>query len=190
MFIDNLMNKFGYSEMYEWSELFKYDIIPYGRFVMFDPKSPCKIILADSKDNVIGVTTINTTIVSDNPTEWQGKYLCNEYGDIYLKKRDVAVAQNNYDDINELNYIGTIKKTEVVPVINNNYDPNKQYVKRSDRNEWAAVNILGKCIVVDDGSCEAGGKCTVTSEGKATKANDGYYVIGRLSENTIMIFFK
>ena len=35
MYIDNLINKFGYSEMYEWSELFKYDIVPYGRFVEF-----------------------------------------------------------------------------------------------------------------------------------------------------------
>ena len=101
MFIDKLMNKFGYSEMYEWSELFKFDIVPYGRFVTFDNNEPGKIRLGHTSDYIIGVTTINTVCTSDNPEEWQGKYLCNEYGDCLLQEKDIATAHECYDDVKE-----------------------------------------------------------------------------------------
>lgn len=198
MFIDNLINKFGYSEMYEWSELFKFDIVPYGRFVTFDNNEPGKIRLAHISDYIIGVTTINTVCTSDDPEEWQGKYLCNEYGDYLLQSKDVAIALNAYDDIEEIPYIATIKNTEVVPVINENFDSELTYKKRSNRNEWIRVNLLGKCIVVDNGECKPGQWCTVSENGIAVPTDTSrgmpyvnkWYVIDRLTENTIMIFFK
>lgn len=195
MYIDKLMNKFGYSEMYEWSELFEFNIVPYGRFVSFDNNEPGKIKLANNYDNIIGVTTINSVITSDDPNEWQGKYLCNEYGDCFLQKKDKAVAVNAYDDINEMPYIATYKDSEVVPVINDTFDKSRIYKKRSERPEWVRVNLLGKCIVVDDGNCKPGGYCTVSKEGGIAVPCDDiepkkYYVIDRLTDNTIMIFFK
>lgn len=198
MFIDKLMNKFGYSEMYEWSELFKFDMIPYGRFVAFDEKEPGKIKLANKGDYPIGVTTINTVITSDDPEEWQGKYLCNEYGDCFLQEKDKAVAVNAYDDINEMPYIATYKDTEVVPVINEQFDSSRIYKMRSDRPEWIRVNLLGKCIVVDDGTCQPGQLCTIGENGIAVPTEtpnkwpyvNKFYVIDRLTENTIMIFYK
>ena len=200
MYINKLMNKFGYSEMYEWSELFRYDIVPYGRFVTFDANEPGKICLASQYDFILGVTTINTAITSDDPEEWQGKYLCNEYGDCLLQSKDKAIAINAYDDVEELPYIATIKDTEVVPVINDNFDKELTYKKRSDRNEWIRVNLLGKCIVVDNGECIPGKYCIVGDNGIAMPSNfsvkmsskitNSYYVIDRLTKNTIMIFFK
>jgi len=198
MFINSLMNKFGYSEMYEWSELFKFDMVPYGRFVTFDEKEPGKIKLANKGDYPIGVTTINTVMTSDDPEEWQGKYLCNEYGDCFLQEKDKAVAVNAYDDINEMPYIATYKDTEVVPVINEQFDKSRIYKKRSDRPEWIRVNLLGKCIVVDDGTCQSGQLCTVGENGIAIPAEtpnnwpyvNKFRVIDRLTENTIMIFYK
>lgn len=195
MYIDKLMNKFGYSEMYEWSELFEFNIVPYGRFVSFDNNEPGKIKLANNYDNIIGVTTINSVITSDDPNEWQGKYLCNEYGDCFLQKKDKAVAVNAYDDINEMPYVATYKDSEVVPVVNDTFDKSRIYKKRSERPEWVRVNLLGKCIVVDDGNCKPGGYCTVSKEGGIAVPCDDiepkkYYVIDRLTDNTIMIFFK
>ena len=194
MYIDKLMNKFGYSEMYEWSELFEHNIVPYGRFVTFDKKEPNKIQIANSNEPVIGITTINSVITSDDPEEWQAKYICNEYGDIFLKEKDKAVAVNAYDDINEMPYIATYKDIDVVPVINNDFDKKKEYIKRSDRPEWIRVHLLGKCIVVDNGECQPGQYCLVGDNGIAvpshSKVNFGYYVLERLTDNTIMIFFK
>lgn len=195
MYIDKLMNKFGYSEMYEWSELFKFDIVPYGRFVTFDSNEPGKIKIANNYDNIIGVTTINSVITSDDPEEWQGKYLCNEFGDIYLQEKEQASAVNAYDDINEMPYVATFKDTVIVPVINKEYDKTLEYKKRSNRQEWIRVNLLGKCIVVDNGECQPGKYCTVAKDdGTAIPCNTiepkKYYVIDRLTDNTIMIFFK
>jgi hypothetical protein len=191
------MNKFGYSEMYEWSELFKFDIVPYGRFVTFDSNSPGKIRLAHTSDYVIGVTTINTVCTSDDPEEWQGKYLCNEYGDILLQKHNIVRAKEDYNDVEELPYITTFNDTEIVPVTNPSYKE-LEYIKRSNRQEWVRVNLLGKCIVTDNGECKSGKFCTVGEDGiaKPTDTLGGmpyvnkWYVISRLTENTIMIFFK
>ena len=197
MFIDKLMNQFGYSEMYEWSELFKFDIVPYGRFVTFDSNEHGKIRLANTGDNPIGVTTINTVCTSDNPEEWQGKYLCNEYGDCLLQEKDIAIAQEHYDDVKEIPYIATIKDTKIVPIINDEYDPSKEYVRRSERSEWVRVNLIGKCIVVDNGKCQPGQWCTIGENGIAVPTeiiskipSINWYVIDRLTDNTIMIFFK
>jgi len=194
MFIHNLQNKFGYSEMYEWSELFKYNIIPFGRFVTFSKNEIGKINLATDNDFIIGVTTINFACVSDDPDEWQGKYICNQYGDILLEEKDIAHAENEYDNKEEFKYIKTVYNKQIGPVINEDYKENLSYVKRSNRNEWVRVNILGKCIVVDDGTLNAGDWCTVGKDGIATQANmnsiNKYYVIDRLTEETIMIFFK
>ena len=197
MFIDKLMNQFGYSEMYEWSELFKFDIVPYGRFVTFDNDNPGKIRLAHTGDHIIGVTTINAVCTSDNPEEWQGKYLCNEYGDCLLQEKDIAIAQEHYDDVKEIPYIATIKDTKIVPIINDEYDPSKEYVRRSERSEWVRVNLIGKCIVVDNGKCQPGQWCTIGENGIAVPTeiiseipNINWYVIDRLTDNTIMIFFK
>jgi len=201
MFIDKLMNKFGYSEMYEWSELFKFDIVPFGRFVTFDRNSNGKIRLAHPADYIIGVTTINSTITSDDPEEWQGKYICNEFGDCLLQEKEKATAINAYDDIEEIPYIATIKDTEVIPVINDCFNKNLEYKKRSERQEWIRVNLLGKCIVVDNGECQPGKFCTIDNNGTAKPSDpmilshgmpyvNNWYVLDRLTENTIMIFFK
>lgn len=198
MYINKLMNKFGYSEMYEWSELFEFNIVPYGRFVTFDNNEPGKIKLANHGDYPIGVTTINTIVTSDDPDEWQGKYLCNEFGDVFLQEKDKAVAMNAYDDVNEMPYIATYRDKEMVPVINEYFDKSKNYKKRSDRPEWVRVNLLGKCIIVDNGKCQPGQLCTIGENGIAipTETSNNwpyvnkFYVMDRLTENTIMIFYK
>ena len=195
MYINNLMNKFGYSEMYEWSELFKYDIVPFGRFVSLSHNDPGKIKLyKNDNDLIIGVTTVNAVCTSDDPDEWQGKYLCNEFGDYLLQEKPKVIAYNGYDDVEEIPYIGTIRETEVVPVINEQYESELTYKKRSERNEWVRVNLLGKCIVVDNGQCMPGHYCMPYEGGIAVPYNNvslhKYYVIDRLTEDTIMIFFK
>lgn len=197
MINQDIMNKFGYSEMYEWSELFKFDINPFGRFVTFSKEQPGKIVLANDNDKglILGVTTINSVMTSDDPNEWQGKYLANEYGDHMFKYVNKANAQLSYDERLEMPLITTYKTKDIKPVINPDFDSTLKYEKRSDRKEWIRVHLLGKCIVTDNGECEPGKYCTIGENGIAIpfimpKAIFKYYVIDRLSENTIMIFFK
>ena len=70
---DDLIQKFGYSEMYEWAEVPNQNN-KLGRFVTFSDVNPDKIV-GVSKDNqyVLGVTTVNAVVESDNPDEWKYK---------------------------------------------------------------------------------------------------------------------
>ena len=197
---DDLIQKFGYSEMYEWAEVPNQNN-KLGRFVTFSDVNPDKIV-GVSKDNqyVLGVTTVNAVVESDNPDEWKYKNLCNEYGDLYLRKEKLAVGEKVYDQLNEINYIQTRPWEHFITIDNKYYDKNAKYIKRTNRIEWTRVNIIGKCIVYDEGKCEPGTWCT-TYKGKlkekfgmavpaTEKSKNKWYVLERLSEKTILIFFK
>lgn len=192
-------NTFGYSEMYEWSEKPE---VTFGKFVQFSnikDKYHC-IVPATNVDAIIGVSTINAQIVSDDPNEWFLKYAFNEYGDLYFKNENIAVGKKEYDDVNELSFIRTQSQSIYVPVLNDEYDKSKQYIKRTARQEWVRVNLIGKCIVEDDGNCVPGQYCTLytgddTSKfGTAIPANDKtthkWYVMNRVSPKTILILYK
>ena len=133
---DSLIQKFGFSEMYEWVEVPPKNVSRFGKFVQFD------------------------NVDSDNPEQWHMKNISNEYGDLYLKKERLAVGSKVYDQLNELSYITTYPYEHHIPIENDKYDSTKQYVKRTSRAEWIRVNLLGKVIVEDNGECVPGQFCT------------------------------
>lgn len=198
---DNNIQEFGYTEMYEWS------VIPdnnsrLGRFVTFDKEKPNMIVPAHNNDFILGVTTVCARDTSDDPEEWKFSYICNEYGDLYLKKERLAVGTKQYDQYNEMNYIKTYPWEHYIKIENQYLDKEKKYVKRSKRLEWVRVNLIGKTIVKDNGECKPGEYCTVYSgklkenwgtavpyDEKKSK-NKKFYVLDRLSENTILILNK
>lgn len=197
---DDLIQKFGYAEMYEWENVPENDR-KLGRFVTFSANDKSKIVPVNKQDQyVIGVTTVNAVAESDNPDEWKYKNLCNEYGDLYLRKERLAVGEKVYDQLNEMNYIKTRPWEHFVTIDNKYYNKDAKYVKRTNRAEWTRVNLIGKCIVYDGGKCNPGEWCTpYTGKVKANygiavpadeKSINKYYVIERLSENTVLILFK
>lgn len=193
-------NKFGYAEMYEWGCMPKNDVSLFGHLIQFNKDNPFTIEFATDPKRVIGVSTINSAIISDNPEYWTYLYLFNEYGDIYLTKTDIAVASKEYDEIEEISFIRTQKKEVLSPILNDEYDKSKEYVQRSKRNEWCQVTLLGKAIVEDNGECKGGEFCTLYSgndESKIgtvvpAKEDDEFklYVMNRVSDKTILVFFK
>ena len=188
----NIINKFGYAEMYEWEPNSPYisDSNMYiGRFVTFSKNNPDKIILANNNDFILGVTTVNFTEVSDNPDEWKFKYMMDEFGDVYVKSKIKYYGKKEYDDINEFYYINILQNKEPERVINQQYDKNIKYNNRLNRKEWTSINILGKCIVEDNGECVPGNFCSCGNNGIAIPGKD-YYILSRISKNTIMILFK
>ena len=125
----------------------------------------------------------------------------NEYGDIYLQREKLAVGQKVYDQIKEMAYIKTSPWEHLIPIENEKFDNTLPYVKRSNRNEWVRVNLLGKVIVADDGKCQSGDYCKIytgkleAKQGTVVPAKDTddvkkYYVIRRVSEKTILILNK
>ena len=181
--------------MYEWDNIPLKNTL--GRFVQFSKKDPEKIEYYDGTGPLLGITTIQSTITSDDPEEWRYAYMCSEVGDRFLKKEHIAVGTKQYDQLMEMSYIQTSPYEYLNTVPSKYYNKDIKYKKRSNRNEWVRVNLLGKVIVEDDGSCQPGGYCQPVVNanyniecGKATKYNSGfykYYVLRRLTENTIEI---
>lgn len=196
---DDLILRFGYSELYEWA-VTPENTSRIGKFVQFDEHEPNKIRLCKDKKNIIGVTTINTVVDSDNPEHWHAKNLFNEYGDIYLQKERLAIGQKVYDQQEEFAFIKTQPYEQLIPITNPDYDDNKKYVKRTNREEWVRVNLMGKVIVEDDGTCVPGEYCTPyvgkmkQKQGTVThcdaKEKIKYYVIQRVSDKTVIILNK
>ena len=196
--INNL--SFGYGEMYEWADnvLSTHNsnesfVKLYGKFVTFDELNPERIRIANKNDKyILGVSSNLTNNVSDNPNEWQGKYLINEVGIPYISKDYIETGKLCYDSELELEYIDVKSYIELNSEINSEFDLNKKYVKRSSRKEWINVILLGKAIIEDDGSCIPGYFCKPDKNGCATIDNDnkGYYVLSRISKNSIIIILK
>lgn len=193
-------NRFGYAEMYEWHELLPSNIVPFGKLVQFNKEVPYTIQLARNTENIIGITTINSVIDSDNPQSWPYMCLFNEYGDFYLKKDVIAKGSKVYDELEELSYIKTEKQEVLSPVINDAYQKETDYVPRTQRKEWIRVTLLGKAIVEDNGECVDGGYCTLyTGDDQSkfgtvvpAKEDDKFklYVLNRVSDKTILVFMK
>ena len=197
---EDLIQKFGYSEMYEWLNVPRPEY-RLGRFVTFSTDVPGKIVPVSKKGQyVIGVTTVNSICDSDDPENWRYKNICNEYGDVYLRKEKLAVGTKVYDQVNEINFIKTYPWEHYVPIENQNFNKDLKYAKRSRRQEWIRVNLMGKAVVFDDGTCKPGEWCTPyvgkikELQGSAMPASESdanrYYVIERAGEKTILILNK
>lgn len=194
--IKSLIQNFGYSEMYEWSNVSNRN---FGIFVQFDKRNPNKIEPYTGDGVLLGVSTICSVLESDDPDNWKYAYIVNEVGDFYLKEETLAVGIKDYDQNEEMSFIKTQPWKHYVKVEVDGFDSSKKYVRRSDRAEWVRVNVLGKVIVRDNGECVPGQFCepvvgTKDKEfvGTAKPAEKDsklpkFYVLERLSSNSILI---
>lgn len=121
-----------------------------------------KIQLANPGDDIIGAISANPSIIG------------NAQEDMYEK--DIFGAPIKDED-------GNYK-------LNPNYDSSKEYIPYSERPEFGIVGLLGQLIVVDDGTCTAGGYCTSGNNGIGTKSDKGYKVLKRIDSNHIKILVK
>ena len=115
--LNNIRLNFGFSEMYEWSEIPSEGISLYGKIVQFDPNCPEKIRLAQNKENIVGITTINSVIDSDDPDHWQYQYVFNSYGDIFMIPNQYISCEESYDselEVKKLDRKINIKHIEIV----------------------------------------------------------------------------
>lgn len=160
----NSFNPLGsdYAELFEWHDGNKKDEDRTGYFVTITTDG--KIKKAKNTDEILGIVSACPGIIGNNPIEWHKKY-----------KRDVF-GRILHDENNK-------------PIINEEYDETQQYIRRSQRKEWSPIGLLGQLIVLDDGSCQAGKKCSVNKNGIATNG-DSYLVLQRLDDNHIKILFK
>lgn len=174
-----------YAEYFEWEDGNTKGEDRRGLFVTLDGD---KIRLAEAGDAyILGVVSATPSVVGNAYTDmWQGRYLTDVFGEWLTEQINVP------EKVEE-------KTGRVIPahiatrfVVNPEFDATKKYVGRNARKEWAAIGTHGQLIVIDDGTSEVNGYCTITDGGIATKAAEKteYRVIKRIDETHIKIYIK
>lgn len=164
-----------YAEMFEWMDGNPDEEDRRGRFVTLDGE---KIKFAESADDdIIGVVSAAASIIGDAYEDnWNGMYLTDIFGG------------NLYDDT----IIDEDGNKHVYQTLNPDYDPDAIYVPRSERPEWDAVGMMGKLVVVDDGTCKVNEYCIPTTGGIATASSGriGYRVLARIDDTHVKILMR
>lgn len=190
-----------YAEMFEWADGNSNSEDRRGLFVTFDETDFSKIRLANAGDEVIGVISATPSVIGNSYDDtWQGMYKTDIFGQpiSHTVHYDAVYEEREVPDVDEEgNELETTHTEQVLVqeaydaeeyILNPDFDSEQEYVPRSQRKEWAVVGIVGQIVVVDDGTCVAGGRCTVGSNGKATVAESGIRVLERLDDTHIRVY--
>lgn len=181
-----------YAEYFQWQDRNVNNEDRVGLFVTLDGE---EIKIANPDDNyILGIVSARPSVVGDvYDDQWKDMYLTDVFGREILEEIDVpAEIIEAPDPDNPQNTITKVIKEahrEIAPKLNPNYNGNEKYIPRSKRPEWSAVGMLGKLVVVDDGTCQVNGWCKVGEGGIATKsrARTNYRVMARLDDTHIKI---
>ncbi len=84
-------------------------------------------------DDILGVVSCRASVIGNAYEEhWHGKYKTDVFG-AYIPDKDGR------------------------PQLSDDYDPERKYIPRSQRQEWAVIGLVGRLIICDNGKCEPGG---------------------------------
>jgi len=172
-----------FAEYFEWLDDNPNNEDRRGLFVTLDGE---KIRIANSNDDVIGAVSATPTIIGDTKSElWKNTYKTDVFGCPLTETIEIGESRD--------------EKGNVIPthaekrfILNPDYDSTKEYIGRQDRKEWAAVGLVGKLIVIDDGTCIVNGYCKVLENGKATRSTEktNIRVMSRINDNHIKVLIK
>lgn len=141
-----------------------------------------KIRLANGTD-ILGAISGSKGVIGDaEEMNWHGKYERDEFGRcVYEEIRRVQNEGTEFEFVE----VAKVKK------ISKDYDPNKTYIPRSKRPEWAPVGLLGKVLVRHDGTLSAGDYVKAIN-GIASKSEEktNIRVLEVVSENVIRVLIK
>lgn len=155
-----------------------------GLFVTVNENN--KIEIANPDDYILGIISATPSVLGDVQSEiWHKMYLKDVFGEHLTETVEVEETTDEFGDV-------TPAHTETRWILNPEYDSSKEYISRDERPEWAAVGLIGKLVVVDDGTCTPGQFCKVADGGIATASgnNEGYRVLERCDKNHVRIMFR
>lgn len=171
-----------YAEMFEWSDGNPNNDDRIGRFVTLNGE---KISLASYSDtDILGVISGSPTVLGDiYDDQWKGMYMTDVFGRYIYEYVDTPPEIDSYGE--EV----SPSRTNYTMKISPDYDSSATYIPRSQRQEWDAVGLLGKLVMLDDGTAEVNGYVRSADGGIATKSEERtkFRVMARLDENHIKI---
>ena len=174
-----------YAEYFEWKDGNVLHEDRRGRFVAIYGNA-IRLAQADDTD-ILGIVSARPCIIGhDDNGEWHDKYLQDEFGTIIYEEVEVPDA---YDKDGRM--IAAAHK-EMQPVLNPDYDPDREYIPRSERPEWAVVGLVGQIIMLQDGTCYPNDYCKSADEGIATKSDErtNFRVMKRIDDRHILVMVK
>lgn len=174
-----------YAEYFEWIDGNLDNEDRRGLFVTLDGE---KIRIANADDDyILGIVSATPVVYGDVQSEaWKDIFLTDVYGE---RLTDIIEVPETFDEETGQ----TIPAhTETQFIINPDYDPTREYVSRENRKEWSAIGLVGKLVVIDDGTCQPNGYCKIGNNGTATISTEktDYRVLNRLDNNHIKILLK
>ena len=184
-FIGQYVNASGsdFAELFEWADSNPNDEDRRGLFVTLEGD---KIKLANPGDDYIGIVSGSQAFVGNSASEeWQGKYLTDVFGTRLTK--EVEIPEQKDKDTGEIIHPAY---TTTQYIINPDYNPDEPYIMRENRQEWDIVGLLGQVVMVDDGTCVAGGYVKPLINGIGTAASSGYRVMKRIDDTHIKVLVK
>lgn len=179
-----------YAEYFEWEDENLDNEDRVGYFVTLEGEMIRK---TNSQDNyVLGIVSSTPSIIGDNHEAWKNKYLCDEWGRIQY--HNVTIPAVTKEIVEKDNIVKVVElspeRIDKRPMYNPKWNPSEEYISREHRKEWAAVGMLGKLFVRDDGTCVVNDFCKSNEDGIATLSKSGIRVIKRVSENIVQVLFK
>ena len=171
-----------YAEYFEWEDKNINNEDRIGRFVTLNGD---KIKLASNEDNfILGIISGDPSIIGDShDDQWYNMYETDIYGrPIFEEKKLEEIVGENGEVLQE-------ERIEIVRKLNPSYNYKLKYIPRSERPEWDAVGMMGKLILIDDGSCVVNEYCKPSIDGVGTysKEQTKYRVLKRLDKNHVQI---
>ena len=171
-----------YAEYFEWEDKNINNEDRIGRFVTLNGD---KIKLASNEDNfILGIISGDPSIIGDShDDQWYNMYEMDIYGrPIFEEKKLEKIVDENGEILQE-------ERIEIVRKLNPSYNYKLKYIPRSERPEWEAVGMMGKLILIDDGSCVVNEYCKPSIDGVGTysKEQTKYRVLKRLDKNHVQI---
>jgi len=178
-----------YAEMFEWQDGNTAEEDRRGFFVTLEGAYIRKAREDDSY--ILGVVSAAPSVTGDSAgCNWQGMYVRDEWNAPVYEWVDVQEETTVYDPASDSMQVQVQTVKQKRPKLNPVYDASLPYLPRPKRSEWAAVGMIGKLIVRDDGSCQPNGFCQPNADGVATSSNQGYRVLKRLGANKALICLK
>ena len=182
-----------YAEFFEWEDGNPDNEDRVGKFVTL--KGDKILIASDPEDYILGIVSGRPFVLGNGDCDvWNGMYLRDEFNR-YIKedapKMELDEETHEYKEVLDEDgnpvYQGTRFK------LNPDYDQSKQYIRRSERKEWAPIGMLGVLSVYQDGTCEIDGYARCNKDGIATacKRTDSgsYRVISKISDKIVKVVF-
>ena len=182
-----------YAEYFEWKDGNPNNEDRICKFVTLDGN---KITTATSnEDYILGVVSVEPFVLGNADIDnWNGMYVRDKFGRIVYEDRQLTYLNVETGE-EEISYDADRNPViEKIPVINPDFDPDREYVGRADRPEWSPVGMLGQLLVYQDGTAEVNKYVCCNEEGIATscdrKTENAYRVIEVIDDELVRIIFK